>query len=194
MPRLNTDQLEVRRMAVIEGARRAFGRWGYHGCTVTRLEEEIGQSRGGIFNWFPDKWHLFLAVSEQDQQRIVATLIDPALTLFDWMSALEVPYAQAYAEALGLLANDPEKKKQWESRSPGLFEPVYAATRARQSRGELRDDISATTLIYYLLVLLDGLTLRRSLGYNLTTSEAKAMQDLALDAIRPLRYHNGENG
>lgn len=169
------------------GARRAFGRWGYHGCTVTRLEEEIGQSRGAIFNWFPDKWHLFLAVSERDQHRIVAALIDPALSLFEWMSALEVPYAQAYAEALGLLANDPEKKRQWESRSPGLFEPVYEATRARQARGELRDDVPATTLIYYLLVLLDGLTLRRSLGYALDDSGARALHGLALDAIRPGR-------
>lgn len=185
MPRLNSEQQHARRTHILEGARSAFAKWGYHGCTVRRLEEEIRLSRGAIFNWYPDKWQLFVAVSEEDQQRIAATLVDPVLPIVEWMTTLEVPYARAYAEALGLLANDPQKKKQWEARSPGLFEPVYAAMAERQSRGEIRNDMPARTIVTYLLVLLDGLTLRRSVGYPPTVREASSMRELAVDALRP---------
>ncbi len=185
MPRLSEQNLEDRRGVVIEGARGAFAKWGYHACTVRRLEEELGQSRGAIFNWFPDKWRLFLAVTEIDQRRIAEALTDPNLKLIDWIATLEVPYAQAYSEALGLVAQDPQKKREWDKRSPGLFEPVYKATEERQRRGELRDDVSPRALIQFLLTLVDGLTLRRSLGYEPSIKDVRLLRGLALDAISP---------
>ena len=48
---------------VLDGARRCFARHGYEGATVVRLEQEIGLSRGAIFNWFPSKEELFIALA-----------------------------------------------------------------------------------------------------------------------------------
>jgi TetR/AcrR family transcriptional regulator, transcriptional repressor of aconitase len=185
MPRLSDQERQRRRDLVVEGARLSFAKWGYHGCTVERLEQELGQSRGAIFNWFPDKWRLFLAVSEADQRRIADALSDHRLDLIGWIARLEIPYAQAYAEALGLIAHDPEKKREWEQRSPALFDSVYAAIEERQRRGELRSDVSSRALIQFILLFVDGLTLRRSVGYAVSVKDAQILRALVLDAIGP---------
>src|SRR4030095_9222301 len=46
-------------------------RHGYEGATVVRLEREIGLSRGAIFNWFPSKQELFLALAAEDNERLL---------------------------------------------------------------------------------------------------------------------------
>ena len=52
MPKLSEVEKDARRERILEGARRCFARYGYEGATVVRLEQEIGLSRGAIFNWF----------------------------------------------------------------------------------------------------------------------------------------------
>ena len=42
---------------------RCFARHGYEGATVARLEAETGLSRGAIFNYFPNKDAIFLAIA-----------------------------------------------------------------------------------------------------------------------------------
>ena len=66
VPKLSDAEKEVRRRRVLDGARRCFARYGYDGATVVRLEREIGLSRGAIFNWFPSKQELFLALAAED--------------------------------------------------------------------------------------------------------------------------------
>jgi ubiquinone biosynthesis protein COQ9 len=46
VPKVSDEHLEARREEILEGALRAFARYGYEGATVVRLEEEIGLSRG----------------------------------------------------------------------------------------------------------------------------------------------------
>jgi AcrR family transcriptional regulator len=41
----------------------------YEGATVPRLEREIGLSHGAIFNYFPSKLDLFLALAQEDHKR-----------------------------------------------------------------------------------------------------------------------------
>jgi hypothetical protein len=83
------------------------------------------------------------------------------------------------------VAHDPEKKREWDHRSPALFDSVYAATEERQARGELRSDIPSRALIQFILLFVDGLTLRRSVGYAMSDKDAQIMRELVLDAIRP---------
>ena len=75
MPKLSDTEKEVRRRRVLEGARRCFARYGYDGATVVRLEREIGLSRGAIFNWFPSKQDLFLALAASVSPRAIPPLI-----------------------------------------------------------------------------------------------------------------------
>ena len=70
VPRVSTDQLAARRQQILDGARGCFARHGYEGATVRRLEQSTGLSRGAIFHHFRDKESLFLALAEQDAQRM----------------------------------------------------------------------------------------------------------------------------
>jgi AcrR family transcriptional regulator len=69
MPKVSAEHVEARRLQILQGARRAFARWGYDGATVPRLEREIGLSHGAIFNYFPSKLDLFVALAQQDHAR-----------------------------------------------------------------------------------------------------------------------------
>src|SRR4051795_10751027 len=70
MPKRSQEHLDARRAQILDGARRTFSRHGYEGATVARLEEEIGLSRGAIFNYFDSKWDLFYALAEEDHERM----------------------------------------------------------------------------------------------------------------------------
>ncbi|HEX5813243.1 MAG TPA: helix-turn-helix domain-containing protein, partial [Pseudonocardia sp.] len=70
MPRVSHDHLAARRQQILDGARACFTRFGYEGATVRRLEESTGLSRGAIFHHYRDKDALFLALAEQDAERM----------------------------------------------------------------------------------------------------------------------------
>ena len=76
MPKVSEEHLQARRDQILEGARRAFARHGYEGTTVSLLEQEIGLSRGAIFNYFPDKWALFFELAVRDQYRLTTLLME----------------------------------------------------------------------------------------------------------------------
>ena len=69
MPKVSEQHIEARRAQILAGARRAFARWGYDGATVPKLEREIGLSHGAIFNYFPTKLDLFVALAQEDHRR-----------------------------------------------------------------------------------------------------------------------------
>ena len=52
MPKVSREHVEARRAQILEGARRAFARFGYEGATVPRLEREIDLSHGAIFSYY----------------------------------------------------------------------------------------------------------------------------------------------
>ena len=79
MPRVSTDQLAARRQQILDGARACFARYGYEGATVRRLEQATGLSRGAIFHHFRDKEALFLALAEQDAQRMADVVAEQGL-------------------------------------------------------------------------------------------------------------------
>ena len=80
MPKLSETEKDARRRRVLDGARRCFARHGYEGATVVRLEREIGLSRGAIFNWFPSKQELFLALAAEDNERLHTLFAEEAST------------------------------------------------------------------------------------------------------------------
>ncbi len=71
MPKISDERKTERLEQILEGARRCFAEHGYEGATVAKLEREIGLSRGAIFNYFPSKEDLFLALAQRDNERLV---------------------------------------------------------------------------------------------------------------------------
>jgi Transcriptional regulator len=79
MPKVSQEYAEARKQEILDGARRAFSRWGYEGATVVRLEEETGLSRGAIFNYFENKQDLFVELAFGESRRYVDLLVGEGL-------------------------------------------------------------------------------------------------------------------
>src|SRR3954462_15078322 len=117
MPKVSEEHLEARREQILEGARRAFARHGYEGATVARLEEEIGLSRGAIFNYFPDKWSLFFELASRDQYELTTLLMEQGLDATLQHLTTESPdWMAVYFEVLRRLRRRPELMKEWQAR------------------------------------------------------------------------------
>ena len=56
----------MRREQILRGARACFRRKGFHAATTAEISAEAGVSVANIYQYFPDKEHLILALIEED--------------------------------------------------------------------------------------------------------------------------------
>jgi TetR/AcrR family transcriptional regulator, transcriptional repressor of aconitase len=182
MPKVSEAHLDARRAEILEGARRAFARHGYEGATVARLEEEIGLSRGAIFNYYPSKLDLFVALASSDNLGYQALLAEEGLDAVlraiaganpEWLSVLietevKLLHDPAFVERI---AATPEQREQ-----------LLDAFRRRQAEGLFRADIPAEDLARFATIVINGLALRVAGG---ETTSVEAVLTLVNDAFRP---------
>jgi TetR/AcrR family transcriptional regulator, transcriptional repressor of aconitase len=183
VPKRSEAHLQARREQILAGARRAFARYGYEGATVARLEEEIGLSRGAIFNYYPSKLDLFFALSTEDEARILniwmehgfeAALREIAEQNPDWLGV--------YLENGRRLRTDEEFRKRWKSRNPDLEERTHAWLAKLQADGEIRADMPLEQVGSFFGLVLDGVALHVSMGFPVDVEPVLA---LVRDAIAP---------
>jgi AcrR family transcriptional regulator len=184
VPKLSDTEKEARRRRVLDGARRCFARYGYGGATVVRLEREIGLSRGAIFNWFPSKQELFLALAAEDNTRLLALVADEGFDgLLDAVTEDEPDWLAVYLEFGRLLKADAGLRERWLAIAPP---EAVKRSRARietgQAAGDLRSDLSAEEIGQFLGVVIDGIVSQRALGFDPPAREL--VRRLVTDAIR----------
>ena len=176
-----------RQERILEGARRCFARHGYEGATVVRLEEEIGLSRGAIFNWFDSKQELFLALAARDNERRLMVFADEGLeAILDALLRDDPDWLAVYLEFGRRMRTDAELRERWKSiapddareRSRGWIEEGQGAQR-------LRSDVSAREIGQFLGVILDGIAVQRALGFD--APEPELLHRLTRDAIGAAR-------
>ena len=168
MPRLSEADKEARRRRVLDGARRCFARHGYEGATVVRLEEEIGLSRGAIFNWFGSKQELFLALAAEDNGRLHELFAaDGVEGLLDAILHDDPDWLAVYHEFGRLLRSDPALRERWKEISPeGARERTLAWIADGQAAGRLRADVEPEDVGRFVGVILDGIVVQRALGFD----------------------------
>ncbi|ANY09014.1 TetR/AcrR family transcriptional regulator [Pseudonocardia sp. HH130630-07] len=185
MPRVSTDQLTARRRQILTGARTCFADHGYEGATVRRLEQYTGLSRGAIFHYFRDKEALFLALAEDDADRMAAVVAEQGLVqvmrdLLDDRS--DRSWLGTRLEVSRRLRTDPDFRARWQEHSAALT----AATRARLERqaaaGALRDDVAVPVLAQYLELVLEGLVSHLAMG--LPVDDLDAVLDVVENGVR----------
>lgn len=189
MPRVSTDQLAARRQEILDGARGCFARFGYEGATVRRLEQSTGLSRGAIFHYFRDKDALFLALAEQDAERMADVVAAHGLVqvmrdlLASMSDGAEHPsWLGTRLEVSRRLRTEPEFRHRWRAHSASLT----VATRERLTRqaaaGAVRDDVSVPVLAQYLELVLEGLVSHLAMG--LPADDLGGVLDLVEGAVR----------
>jgi AcrR family transcriptional regulator len=165
VPKVSEAHLEARREQILAGARRAFARHGYHGATVAKLEGEIGLSRGAIFNYYPDKWSLFLALVQNDRHRFYDTLETEGLDGLLRLLTEESPeWLAVYFELAQRLRTNPELLDELKDAAPEEAEQSLALFESWQREGAIRDDVSLETIIHFMNVVANGIALGTSLG------------------------------
>lgn len=160
MPKVSEAHLASRRAQILEGARRAFSKYGYEGATVARLETEIGLSRGAIFHYFDSKLDLFAELALAENRRYITLMIergfDDALRSMasedpEWLGMLfeietRLRHDPAFVQKLAGTADDSDRFKAWLA--------------GAQARGEFREDVDIIHIARFASSLLNGLALR----------------------------------
>jgi AcrR family transcriptional regulator len=165
MPKVSEEHLEARREQILDGARRAFARHGYHGATVARLEEEIGLSRGAIFNYYPDKWSLFLALVQRDRYRFHEVLVSEGLDgLLRHMSKESPDWLAVYFELAHQLRTNPERRKDFEELTPDETRRTKELFEQWQREGKIRGDVDLGAVTDFYNVVANGMALATSFG------------------------------
>ena len=179
---MSQAHLDARRAEILEGARRAFARHGYDGATVTRLEEEIGLSRGAIFHYFDGKLDLFAALANADNTRYQALLAEEGLeALVRAIAAADPSWLNVLIETEVKLLHDPEFQKRITA-TPEQRQTSLDAFERGQASGEFRDDVGAADLARFTSIVINGLALAVSAGAPV---DVDALQTLVRDAVRP---------
>jgi AcrR family transcriptional regulator len=160
VPKVSPEHSEARRAEILDGARRAFSRWGYEGATVARLETETGLSRGAIFHYFGSKLDLFVALSIEENHRYISLIVERGFDEALRSMANESPeWLGMLLEIQGRLRHDPKFVEKMETRLDDR-ERILAWLEEAQARGELRSDFEALELGRFATMVLNGLALR----------------------------------
>ena len=179
---MSQAHLDARRAEILEGARRAFARYGYDGATVTRLEEETGLSRGAIFHYFDGKLDLFAALASSDNARYQALLADQGLdALVRAIAGADPSWLNVLIETQVKLLHDPEFLKRMTS-TPEQRQTVFGTFERGQASGEFRTDIGADDLARFTAIVMNGLALAISAGGPLNVDSVRTLLN---DAVRP---------
>jgi AcrR family transcriptional regulator len=183
VPKVSQAHREQRRTEILDGAQRCFGRYGYEGATVRRLEQEIGLSRGAIFNYFPNKWQLFLALVERDAGQFPDTWAEGRFEARARALAEDDPaWLSVRLEFERRLRNDPALRVRWRRRAPSRRPAALDSLKRAQREGKLRSDVPAEALRAFMALFLYGVALQRVMEVPI---DLELALQLLSDAVSP---------
>jgi AcrR family transcriptional regulator len=184
MPKISEERKTERREQILAGARRAFAEHGYEGATVARLEEEIGLSRGAIFNYFGSKEELFLELAWRDNERLVRLWLEKG-----WEAALrevaeeDPEWLGVYLEIARKLRTDPDFRSAHEARTAEELAPkLVEHVRSQQEAGELRADRTPEQLAGFIGLVANGVVVQLATGEPIRNMDA--LTELVDSAVR----------
>ena len=186
MPKVSQEHLEARRAEILDGARRAFARYGYAGATVARLEEEIGLSRGAIFHYFDSKLDLFVELAYAETLRYLGVLTEHGIeAVLRAIAEADREWINVLIETEVRLWHDPELQRRMEEidqRHQARTAQLLASLERTQAEGRLRTDVELSDIVDFLTTLINGLALRVANGQPLRIDPFVGLVD---DALRP---------
>ena len=185
MPKVSESHRAGRRRQILDGARTVFARHGYEGATVARLEEQVGLSRGAIFNYFPSKRAIFYALAQEDLERALRLLLDRDFgAVLRMMNAESPEWLAVYLEFMRMLRTDPGLRAEWSNRSPELIGELAEHLGRQQQRGELRSDVSVEAIGTFLGLVADGAAVHISAGYPIDVESVVRLVGSAIERPR----------
>ena len=157
MPKISDERRAERLEQILEGARRCFAENGYEGATVVKLEDEIGLSRGAIFNYFPSKEDLFIELAVRDSARMSEIWINDGFeAVVREVVELDPAWLSVYLELFRRVRTDADFHQRIESRQSELAAANREHIEGAQRSGVFRDDVEPRYLGAFLNVVMNG--------------------------------------
>jgi AcrR family transcriptional regulator len=135
VPRVSEEHLDARRGQILDGARRAFARNGFHSTSMQDILRESGLSAGAVYRYFPSKDAIIAAIATEAMATIRRAFeTSESLTAVELIAhALERVEVQARKDDLGRLALQVYAEA---ARSEAIREEIAAAV--QEAREALR--------------------------------------------------------
>lgn len=162
MARITVEAKQDNRLRLLEAAAEEFARRGLQGANVNEISLAAGLAKGTIYNYFPSKQELFLAVVEEacrlaeqsaapmPEASTAARLENVLAADLEWARAHE-PFARVLVrEALN---PDPELYPRIVEAAAPFLDRVVAILRDGVERGEVRPDLPVERLALILVGL-----------------------------------------
>ena len=89
MPDAARQKKDDRRAAILKVARAAFLQHGYSGASMSQIAAKVGGSKATLYNYFPSKKDLFVALADEESTQIFAPLFDVSEMRGDIRTVLE---------------------------------------------------------------------------------------------------------
>jgi AcrR family transcriptional regulator len=164
MSRVSADTKQATRAKLLAAAAHEFGRVGLERANVDAISLAAGYAKGTIYNYFPSKEELFLAVVEEaSAQATTAGSGSPAAPARDSLQATLAGFCawarrhDAFARVLvrECLMGTPGLYPRVIRAEAPLIGEMEAILREGVSRGELRGDVPAALLALAIAGLTD---------------------------------------
>ena len=166
MPKISEERKTERREQILAGARRCFADYGYEGTTVVRLEQEIGLSRGAIFNYFSSKTQIFGELAWRDDERLIRLWLEKG-----WEAAVrevrdeDPDWLGVYLELTRKVRTDPDFRRAHNARTETELAPqLVEHLREEQERGLLRTDMPAERIAGFISLVANGMVVQMAAG------------------------------
>lgn len=185
-----------RRAQILAAAQRCFTRKGFHATTTAELSAEAEISVAGLYQYFPSKEDLVLALIEVDLQQGIL-LVDQIVEHGDFFEGLEHA-ATAIVEhealrAFGLLrleilaeaSRSPVVSEMVASSDQRFIAALVRAISLAQAKGQLRDDIDSYEAAIAIICLNDGFYGRLAVPPTTRGPFVKACANLLRQALSP---------
>jgi AcrR family transcriptional regulator len=200
MPRVSEETKQTTRVRLLAAAAEEFGRVGLERANVDAISLAAGFAKGTIYNYFPSKEELFLAVVEEAVGQATAAGSAP-----DEAAAWKRLQATLAGFCAWAGAHDPFARvlvRECLMGTPGLYPRVMGAEaplvgeleailRDGVARGELRDDVPAELLALAIVGLAD-LALVEHWASEGATPSLEAIPELVLTLLLGPRATGGQ--
>ena len=184
MPKISEERRAERREQILDGARRAFAEHGYEGATVARLEGAIGLSRGAIFNYFPNKQALFVALTAASSDRFVEIWLERGFrALLAEIAHADPDWIAVQIEAARRIRTDPVFREQVELLVERNRERRGERYERLRRQGSVREDLPIETVVAFLSLVANGLAFDRIGGWPLP--DLDGLMELVESGVAP---------
>ena len=195
MPKIDDELRDARRQQIMDAARRGLADHSYSDLTVDEICAAAGMSKGGFYVHFTSKQALLVALIDDDANSLGSLIIElevghrPAVEKIRRLlrelleRGADPGYAQARADALGVMLNDDLVRERFVLSIRKSRERLARWIEDAVAAGELAS-VPANALAATLLALADGLMLHHAVdptGFRWTN--VKRALDTLFDGI-----------